>query len=113
KEFEEAWHLEVMADGLMRCAPGGERRLIINVPPRHLKSLCASIAWPLFVIAHNPGSRIFVCAGTRELAAEFSELRERLLKSRRFLEVFGNMKAVPIMNGFRFRNGGELVQTVV
>ena len=72
KPYIDGWHVEVMADALMRCAPGDERRLIINVPPRYLKSLCASIAWPLFILAHHPQRRVFVCAGTRELAADFN-----------------------------------------
>jgi len=113
KEFVEGWHIDVMADALMRCAPGGERRLIINVPPRYLKSLCASIAWPLFVLARHAGLRIVVCSGTRELAAEFNELRERLLKSQRLITIFGSLRFERITNGFRFANGSELVQTTV
>lgn len=113
KTFVEGWHIDLMADALMRCAPGGERRLIVNVPPRHLKSLCASIAWPLFILARHPGLRIVVCAGTRELAAEFQELRERLVKSRRLLKVFGSLRSERITGGFRFANGSELIQTIV
>lgn len=113
KAYIDGWHVEVIADALMRCAPGGERRLIINVPPRHLKSLCASIAWPLFILAHYPHLRICVCAGTRELAGEFNELRLRLLTSPRFLHLFPNLKASKITDGWRFDGGGELVQTIV
>jgi hypothetical protein len=38
---------------------GGEiRRLIINLPPRHLKSLMASIAFPAFCLGHDPSAQI-------------------------------------------------------
>jgi hypothetical protein len=113
KRYIDGWHVEVMADALMHCAPGGEQRLIINVPPRYLKSLCASIAWPLFILARHPHLRIVVTAGTRELAAEFYELRSQLLTSKRFLHVFPNMQATPITDGWRFANRSELVQTIV
>jgi hypothetical protein len=37
------WHLEVIAAKLTAVGEGKIRRLIINLPPRHLKSLMASI----------------------------------------------------------------------
>jgi hypothetical protein len=37
------WHIEVIAAKLMAVREGKIRRLIINLPPRHLKSLIASI----------------------------------------------------------------------
>jgi hypothetical protein len=33
---------------------GKIRRLIINLPPRHLKSLMASIAFPAWCLGHDP-----------------------------------------------------------
>jgi hypothetical protein len=41
------WHLEVIAAKLTAVREGKIRRLIINLPPRHLKSLMASIAFPV------------------------------------------------------------------
>ena len=41
-----SWHLEVIAAKLTEVRQGKIRRLIINLPPRHLKSLMASIAFP-------------------------------------------------------------------
>ena len=38
------WHLEVIAAALTAVREGKIRRLIINLPPRHLKSLLAPIA---------------------------------------------------------------------
>ena len=107
------WHIDVMADRLMTAMPDAGARLILNVPPRHLKSICATIAWPLFVLARSPGVRICVFAGTRELAANFSELRLRLLRSKRLQNIFPNLKFQEITDGLRFANGGELIQTVV
>jgi hypothetical protein len=107
------WHIDVVADRLMTAMPDAGARLILNVPPRHLKSICATIAWPLFVLARSPGVRICVFAGTRELAANFSELRLRLLRSKRLQAIFPNLKFQEITDGLRFANGSELIQTVV
>jgi hypothetical protein len=38
--FRPNWHLEAMTHKLAQVASGEIRRLIINVPPRSLKSLC-------------------------------------------------------------------------
>jgi hypothetical protein len=40
------WHIEVIAAKLAAVYQGRIRRLIVNVPPRYLKSLLASVAFP-------------------------------------------------------------------
>ena len=49
--FEYNWHLEMIAQSLKDVASGNCKRLIINVPPRHLKSHSASIAFPAWFLA--------------------------------------------------------------
>jgi hypothetical protein len=44
--FLPNWHIEVIAAKLAAVRAGKIPRLIINLPPRHLKSLLASIAFP-------------------------------------------------------------------
>ena len=44
------WHLELIAAKLTAVREGRIRRLIINLPPRHLKSLLASIAFPAWCL---------------------------------------------------------------
>ena len=43
------WHIECIAWHLRQCVDGDIRRLIITLPPRHLKSICASVAFPAWV----------------------------------------------------------------
>jgi hypothetical protein len=47
-EFLPNWHVEAMAYALAEVLGGRTRRLIITVPPRSLKSICASVAFPAF-----------------------------------------------------------------
>jgi hypothetical protein len=44
--FALSWHHEFIAAKLVAVRDGRIRRLIINVPPRHLKSHLASMAFP-------------------------------------------------------------------
>src|SRR5208337_3877681 len=44
QKFSPAWHAEVLAAKLQGLREGQVKRLVVNVPPRHLKSLAASVA---------------------------------------------------------------------
>ena len=58
--FKPNWHLEAVTHKLTQVAKGDVRRLIITLPPRNLKSLCASVALPAWFLGHNPGERVVV-----------------------------------------------------
>jgi len=66
------WHIEAMAFELERCRSGKNKRLIITVPPRSLKSLCSSIAFPAFVLGHDPTQRLINVSYSQELAVKFT-----------------------------------------
>ena len=44
------WHIAAIAYQLERIRRGEITRLIINMPPRHLKSLTVSVAFPAFLL---------------------------------------------------------------
>ena len=54
------WHLDAVTYKLSQLAKGYIRRLIITLPPRSLKSLCASVALPAWFIGHYPWERVVV-----------------------------------------------------
>jgi predicted phage terminase large subunit-like protein len=59
--YAHSWHIDLLADRLTQVLDGKIRRLIITVPPRSLKSICASVAFPAWALGRKPGLRI-VCA---------------------------------------------------
>src|ERR1700684_2599682 len=59
-EFLPNWHIDAMAHHLEVVRLGKIKRLIINVPPRTLKSLTSSVAFPAFVLGHDPTKRLIV-----------------------------------------------------
>jgi predicted phage terminase large subunit-like protein len=59
--FDLGSHLEVMANRLEACRQGRIRRLLVLLPPRHLKSLTTSVAFVAWCLGHNPGLH-FICA---------------------------------------------------
>ena len=54
------WHLDAVTFKLSQLAKGYIRRLIITLPPRSLKSLCASVALPAWFLGHYPWERVVV-----------------------------------------------------
>ena len=55
-EFRPNWHIDAMAYKLSQVAKGDVKRLIITVPPRNLKSICASVALPAWFLGHHPSN---------------------------------------------------------
>src|SRR5258708_16672773 len=56
--FKPNWHIDAMAHKVSQVASGEVKRLIIAVPPRHLKPIIASVALPACNLGHNPSHRI-------------------------------------------------------
>ena len=67
-EFLPNWHLELIATKLEACHQGQITRLIVNVSPRSLKSLSASIAFPAWCLGHNPSASILCASYSQDLA---------------------------------------------
>jgi len=66
--FLPNWHIEVIASELDRCLRGETKRLIICVPPRSLKSHCASVAFPAWLLGHKPSTKIICASYGQDLA---------------------------------------------
>jgi predicted phage terminase large subunit-like protein len=60
--------IELMAAKLEDCRKGKIRRLVINLPPRSLKSHCVSISFPAWLLGHNPALQIICASYGQDLA---------------------------------------------
>jgi predicted phage terminase large subunit-like protein len=59
--FSDSPHLAIVAAKLEACARGKCKRLIICLPPRSLKSMMVSVAFPAWLLGHDPHKQI-ICA---------------------------------------------------
>src|SRR5271156_5054526 len=82
------WHIEVIAAKLEACRRGEIRRLIINVPPRHLKSICASVAFPAWVLGLNPTAQIICVSYAQDLADKLARDCRSIMTSLWYQKVF-------------------------
>ena len=75
------WHIEVLAAKLEEVRRGHCKRLIINVPPRHLKSHATSIAFPAWVLGHEPAKQILCVTYAQDLSDKFARDSRTLMTS--------------------------------
>jgi hypothetical protein len=67
-KLSESPHLAVMAAKLRLCLSGECKRLIINLPPCSLKSIAVSVAFPAWVLGHDPTKQIICASYGQDLA---------------------------------------------
>jgi len=82
------WHLEVIAAKLMEVRQGRIKRLIINLPPRHLKSLMASIAFPAWCLGHDPSAQILCVSYAQDLADKLARDCRSIMMSPWYRRIF-------------------------
>jgi hypothetical protein len=68
RPYLDNWHVHAIAYELMRIWSGENRRLIINVPPRMMKSITVTIAFTAWVMAHDPRRRIMAVSYAKQLS---------------------------------------------
>lgn len=110
-------YLEVIASRLEACRRGTVRRLIVNVPPRHSKSLMASVVLPAWLLGHDPGLGIVCASYGQDLADTFARECHRVMVSNWYRAVFPTRlvrhavhEVATTRNGYRFATsvGGVL-----
>ena len=90
--FELNWHIEAIVHVLECSLAGRAPRLVINLPPRHLKSFLVSICWPAFLLTREPSLKIFCVSYSDELARTIARDFRRLVESRWYRSLFPQVK---------------------
>ena len=93
--FARAGYLEAMCYALQRVADGKCTRIIISVAPRHLKSICASVLLPAFILGHDPTRKIMVVSYGGDLAKAHAETFRRLVQSALYRSLFPAVRLDP------------------
>ena len=91
--FAPNWHHEVIAAKLAAVQQGRIRRLIINLPPRHLKSLMASVAFPAWCLGHDPSAQILCVSYGQDLAEKFARDCRSIMMSPWYRRIFATRLA--------------------
>ena len=95
QSFVSGWHLKALVYALERIRRGEIKRLIINMPPRSLKSMTASVAFPAYVLGHDPTKRIICASYSGELAHKHSNDFRAVLASPWYQNIFPGTRIGP------------------
>jgi len=85
-------HHEVVAKAFENVVNGHNKRLIINMAPRHTKSEFASYLLPAWFLGKNPNKKIIQTSHTAELAVGFGRKVRNLIDSEEYNQVFTDVK---------------------
>lgn len=107
--FLPNWHIRAITYQLERVRRGEINRLIINLPPRYLKSITVSVAFPAFVLGHDPRQRIFSISYGSELSLKHARDFRSIVESPWYARAFPQMglsrsldeEASTTLKGFR------------
>jgi hypothetical protein len=80
-KFIPGWHLDAIVEHLSAVTAGSVRNLLINLPPRHAKSLTVSVFWPVWEWICNPQRRWLFTSYARQLSIRDSVRCRRLITS--------------------------------
>ena len=88
-----AQYLDLICARLAGVVSGECRNLIITMPPRHLKSICVSVALPAYFLGHNPSAQVLAISYGQELAKKFAEDTRSVMQSGFYTRIFGTRLA--------------------
>src|ERR1700722_11184614 len=112
--FMAAPYIELMASHLEDCRSGKSRRLIINLPPRSLKSHCVSIAFAAWLLGHNPATQIIAASYGQDLADKLARDTRTLMEADWYRALFPTrLSARKAVNDFTTTAGGTRRATSV
>lgn len=84
------WHVDAIADHLEAVARGQIKRLLINIPPGHAKSLIVSVLWPAWVWTWRPAWRSLFASYAKDLALRDSTRCRSVITSPWYVEQFSD-----------------------
>ncbi|MDG7056694.1 MAG: phage terminase large subunit [Wolbachia endosymbiont of Penenirmus auritus] len=87
-EYNDCQYIKVIADRLEAASASEVRRIIFNMPPRSMKSMCVSVAWPAWILGNQPTARIIVASYSQRLSEKHSLDTRCIMQSSWYRELF-------------------------
>jgi predicted phage terminase large subunit-like protein len=89
--YVHGWHIEAICEHLEAVSKGQIRNLLINMPPRHAKSLIVSVFWPCWEWLHWPQRRWLFSSYAQPLSTRDSVKCRRLIQSPWYQRHYGKI----------------------
>lgn len=106
--LDENWHIKYLCmvaqnltENLLASKPAIHKTVLINVPPRSLKSWIFNIALPVWAWTKNPSLPIITCSYSLDLGLGFSRKSQALIKSNWFKYRYADIVKIEQSEGGR------------
>lgn len=85
------WHVDAMCEYLEAVTLGQITRLLINIPPRYMKSTCVTVMWPVWEWLHKPELRYLCASYSGDLSTDHSVARRTIIQSDWYQTHYGHI----------------------
>lgn len=86
--YIHSWYIDLICEHLMNCYERKTTKLIVNIPPRHMKSIIVNIAFPAWLLGKNPTENILTATYSLKLLRTHSLSFNRLMASDWYKSIF-------------------------
>ena len=86
--FLDNWHIELLCCYVLAIIENRCPRLIVNAPPRSLKSIVFSVAFPAFLLGQNPSAKIVCASYSDAIAGKLAFDFRRIMNSDWYKRIF-------------------------
>lgn len=91
RQYKHGWHIDAICAHLEAVSQGQIRNLLINMPPRHMKSLLVSVFWPCWEWTILPETRWLYSSYADSLSIRDSVKCRRIIQSPWYQKHFGHI----------------------
>lgn len=88
--FLPNWHIDLLCEYLEAVSAGQITRLIINIPPRYMKSILVSVMWPTWTWIDYPWKRFLFASYSQSLSTKHSVDRRTIIQSEWYQRRWGD-----------------------
>jgi predicted phage terminase large subunit-like protein len=89
------WHIDLIIACLQEIEKENILRLVINIPPRSLKSSIISVCWPAWLLGHWPHYKIIVASHSREISYKLAGQTRLIMGAAWYKEIFPHTNILP------------------
>lgn len=93
--YLDNWHIELLAQRLETMMSGHCKRLVVGMPPRHLKSFVASVCLPALMLGRDPTAKIVCVSYGQSLADDFANQTLKLMSCDWYKRIFPRTRLDP------------------
>ncbi len=88
--YEHNWHIDAIIHQLDLVRSGDNRRLMVTIPPRHLKTRIISVAWVAWMLGHNPALTFLCVTYGQDLSEDHAIDCLRIMRSKWYARAYPN-----------------------